>query len=113
MRRTMSKVIAPHPGEFLAAFLPRFPSGLIIERQVARDKPMRQWIVRPHHTEPLAQVEAVQRDLRFGEVRIRMHAASLNFRDQLLLAGRYPTSRDEPVVPLSDGAGEAIALGQG
>ena len=74
---------------------------------------MRQWMIRPHHTERLAQVEAVQRDLRFGEVRIRMHAASLNFRDQLLRAGRYPTSRDEPVVPLSDGAGEVIALGQG
>ena len=74
---------------------------------------MRQWIIRPHHAERLAQVEAVQRDLRFGEVRIRMHAASLNFRDQLLLAGRYPTSRDEPVVPLSDGAGEVIAVGEG
>ena len=74
---------------------------------------MRQWIIRPHHTQRLAQVEAVQPDLRFGEVRIRMHAASLNFRDQLLLAGRYPTSRDAPVVPLSDGAGEVIALGEG
>jgi NADPH:quinone reductase-like Zn-dependent oxidoreductase len=74
---------------------------------------MRQWKFRPHHTEPLEQVEAVQRNLRFGEVRIRMHSASLNFRDQLLLAGRYPTSRDEPVVPLSDGAGEVIAVGEG
>jgi NADPH:quinone reductase-like Zn-dependent oxidoreductase len=74
---------------------------------------MRQWMIRPHHAERLAQVEAVQRDLRFGEVRIRMHAASLNFRDHLLLAGRYPTSRDEPVVPLSDGAGEVIAVGEG
>ena len=74
---------------------------------------MRQWIVRPNHTEPLVQVDAVQRDLRFGEVRIRVHAASLNFRDQLLLTGRYPTRRDGPVVPLSDGAGEVIALGEG
>jgi NADPH:quinone reductase-like Zn-dependent oxidoreductase len=74
---------------------------------------MRQWIVRPHHTEPLAQVEAGQRALRFDEARIRVHAASLNFRDQLLLAGRYPISRNEPVVPLSDGAGEVIAVGAG
>ena len=73
---------------------------------------MRQWIVRPHHTD-LVLVEAVQRNLRFGEVRIRVHAASLNFRDQLLLGGRYPTSREEPVVPLSDGAGEVIAVGEG
>jgi NADPH:quinone reductase-like Zn-dependent oxidoreductase len=74
---------------------------------------MRQWMVRPHHSERLAKVEADERDLRFGEVRIRMHAASLNFRDHLLLGGRYPTGRDEPVVPLSDGAGEVIALGEG
>src|SRR5437868_14943464 len=73
---------------------------------------MRQWVVRPHHSERLAKVEADQRVLRFGEVRIRMHAASLNFRDHLLLGGRYPIGRNEPVVPLSDGAGEVIAVGE-
>jgi len=39
---------------------------------------MRQLMVRPHHSERLAKVGADQRDLRFGEVRIRMHTASLN-----------------------------------
>jgi NADPH:quinone reductase-like Zn-dependent oxidoreductase len=74
---------------------------------------MRQWQIRPTHESPLTLVQAAQRDPEPGEVRIRMHAASLNFRDQLLLTGRYPTSREEPVVPLSDGAGEVIEIGKG
>jgi NADPH:quinone reductase-like Zn-dependent oxidoreductase len=74
---------------------------------------MRQWKVQPKHEQPLTLVEASQRELEPGEVRIRMHATSLNFRDQLLLTGRYPTGNGEPVVPLSDGAGEVIAISQG
>lgn len=45
----------------------------------------------------------------FGQVAIRVHAASLNYRD-LLLAGN---PKIENVVPLSDGAGEIIELGEG
>jgi NADPH:quinone reductase-like Zn-dependent oxidoreductase len=74
---------------------------------------MRQWQVRPNHEQPLALVEVGERNPGPGEVRIRVHAASLNFRDLLLLTGRYPTSRTGPVVPLSDGAGEVIGLGPG
>ncbi len=44
-----------------------------------------------------------------GEVAIRVHAASLNYRD--LLNARNP--KIENVVPLSDGAGEISALGAG
>jgi NADPH:quinone reductase-like Zn-dependent oxidoreductase len=74
---------------------------------------MRQWKVRPKHEQPLVLEERIHQEPGPGEVRIRVHAASLNFRDQLLLGGRYPTSRNEPVVPLSDGAGEVIAVGAG
>ena len=42
----------------------------------------------------------------------QVRAASLNFRDLLLLGGTYPGA-DEPVVPLSDGAGEVLAVGPG
>lgn len=46
-----------------------------------------------------------------GEILVRMQAASLNYRD-LILARLYPEGRD-PFVPLSDGAGEIVALGSG
>jgi NADPH:quinone reductase-like Zn-dependent oxidoreductase len=49
-----------------------------------------------------------------GEVLIRVRACSLNYRDQMILQGRYfggPIDRD--ITPLSDGAGEVAAVGQG
>jgi NADPH:quinone reductase-like Zn-dependent oxidoreductase len=46
------------------------------------------------------------------DVMIRIHAASLNYRDVALLKGEYPMATKEGVVPLSDGAGEVIAVGQ-
>lgn len=48
-----------------------------------------------------------------GEALVRVRAASLNYRDILLLQGRYPVPAKEAVIPLSDGAGEVIALGEG
>ena len=49
-----------------------------------------------------------------GQVLVRVHAASLNFRDLAILSGQYPggvLQRD--TVPLSDGAGEIAAVGNG
>jgi NADPH:quinone reductase-like Zn-dependent oxidoreductase len=48
-----------------------------------------------------------------GEILVAMRAASVNFRDLLVPLGRYfggPIPAD--LVPLSDGAGEVVALGQ-
>lgn len=46
-----------------------------------------------------------------GQVLVRVRAASLNYRDLLIADGSYP--RAERVVPLSDGSGEVVELGQG
>ena len=49
-----------------------------------------------------------------GEVLIRVRACSLNYRDQAIPRGVYmggPIDRD--IVPLSDGAGEVAAVGEG
>ncbi len=49
-----------------------------------------------------------------GQVLVRMRAASLNFRDLSVATGRYMLSAVPPnVVPLSDGAGEVVELGDG
>jgi len=48
------------------------------------------------------------------QVLVRMRAASLNFRDLAIIAGKYfrgPLTED--TIPLSDGAGEVAALGAG
>jgi NADPH:quinone reductase-like Zn-dependent oxidoreductase len=43
---------------------------------------------------------------------VRVRAVSLNYRDTLILNGQYP-GLNLPIVPLSDGAGEVVALGEG
>lgn len=48
-----------------------------------------------------------------GEVLVRLHAASLNFRDIQVARGQYGKSGPERLSPLSDGAGEIAAIGAG
>lgn len=48
-----------------------------------------------------------------GEVLVRIRAVSLNRRDIYVLAGTYGRNAAATTVPLSDGAGEVIALGEG
>ncbi|WP_327090095.1 NAD(P)-dependent alcohol dehydrogenase [Nonomuraea sp. NBC_01738] len=46
------------------------------------------------------------------EIVVRMRAVSLNKRDLMLLDGTYPMKARDRVVPLSDGAGEVVAVGE-
>lgn len=48
-----------------------------------------------------------------GMVLIRIHAASLNYRDLLMVRGHYDPRLKMPRIPLSDGAGEVVAVGAG
>ena len=48
-----------------------------------------------------------------GELLIRVHAVSLNFRDIAMLRGRYPREYRPGLVPTSDAAGEVIEIGEG
>jgi NADPH:quinone reductase-like Zn-dependent oxidoreductase len=49
-----------------------------------------------------------------GQVLVRMRAASLNFRDLAIVAGKYFRGPlDHDTIPLSDGAGEVTAVGAG
>jgi NADPH:quinone reductase-like Zn-dependent oxidoreductase len=48
-----------------------------------------------------------------GQVLVRMRAASLNYRDLMVVKGVYNPKLKRPLVPLSDGSGEVIAVGTG
>jgi NADPH:quinone reductase-like Zn-dependent oxidoreductase len=48
-----------------------------------------------------------------GMVLIRIHATSLNYRDLLMVRGHYDPKLKMPRIPLSDGAGEVVAVGAG
>lgn len=48
-----------------------------------------------------------------GQVRLEMRAASLNYRDLLMVQGRYNPRQPLPLVPGSDGAGTVVEIGDG
>jgi NADPH:quinone reductase-like Zn-dependent oxidoreductase len=67
-----------------------------------------------HPEEGFDALKLVDRDrpgLGPGDVRVRMRAVSLNYRD--LMVARGSKKRAKRVVPVSDGAGEVIELGPG
>ena len=45
------------------------------------------------------------------EVRVRLHAVALNYRDLMMIRGDYTGGPKEPVIPASDGAGEVVEVG--
>ena len=62
----------------------------------------------------LDSLRLVERDAPkpgFGEVAVKVHAACLNHRDLLTLKGEYGPTKAENRIPLSDGIGSVIALG--
>ena len=75
--------------------------------------------MRAYQILPGAGIDALQcvdfpdRALGTGEVRIRVRAVSLNYRDLMVADGNYLVNVDESIVPCSDGAGEVLAVGPG
>ncbi len=75
---------------------------------------MKAWKVTPD----TAQLNLEQQQMNLlgpaeGEVQVRMQAASLNKRDLMVANGTYPGIKEGGLIPLSDGAGEVIAIGAG
>ena len=62
--------------------------------------------------ENLALVEREKPEQQANEVLVKFHAASLNYRDLMMVKGFYNPKLKVPLVPLSDGAGEIVAVGE-
>lgn len=77
---------------------------------------MRQWIIKAGSTslDGLVLIDAPEPHAGPGEVKVRVRACSLNYRDQIIPLGAYMgRAVDRDTVPLSDGAGEVVAVGAG
>ena len=61
----------------------------------------------------LMLVERPEPHAGVGQVVLKMRAFSLNYRDLMLVKGQYNPRLKLPVTPLSDGAGEVVAVGAG
>ncbi|MGI8543246.1 MAG: zinc-dependent alcohol dehydrogenase family protein [Aridibacter sp.] len=59
----------------------------------------------------LALVEREKPSPKETEVLVQFHAASLNYRDLMMIKGWYNPKLKTPLVPFSDGAGEVVEVG--
>lgn len=73
---------------------------------------MKTWrVVAGSQVEGLKLSDEAPGSLTPNQVRVRLRAASLNFRDTMVLRGMYPGGSPVPLVPGSDGAGDVIEVG--
>ncbi|WP_214474881.1 NAD(P)-dependent alcohol dehydrogenase [Mesorhizobium sp. dw_380] len=62
-------------------------------------------------TECLVMQDEVRPEPKPHEIVVRVRATSLNRRDTMIINGTYPLTPRRGIVPLSDGAGEIVAIG--
>src|SRR5215510_2645679 len=74
---------------------------------------MKVWELRKFGLSALAQAERPVPAPGPHELLVRIGAASLNYRDRLVIEGRFIPDLALPFVPASDGAGEVVAVGAG
>lgn len=74
---------------------------------------MRAWELQRFGLEHLRLVERPVPEPGPGQVLVRVRAAALNSRDLQVIHDRYDPEQRLPVVPVSDGVGEIVALGDG
>lgn len=64
----------------------------------------------------IANLQLVNRDTptpKRGEVLVRVVASSINARDRGIVGGFFPVGANKAAIPLSEGAGEVVAVGEG
>lgn len=74
---------------------------------------MKAYEIKEFGIDNLSIVERPDSEPATGEVIVRFHAASLNYRDLMVVSGTYNPRMKLPAIPFSDGAGEVAAVGEG
>ncbi len=74
---------------------------------------MRVWQISSFGVDSLEFVERPTPMPGEGEVLVKVHAISFNYRDLLMVKGLYNPKMRLPRIPCSDGAGEVAAVGEG
>jgi NADPH:quinone reductase-like Zn-dependent oxidoreductase len=74
---------------------------------------MRVWQIPSFGVDNLEIAERPTPEAGPGQVLVKVHAVSLNYRDLLVVLGKYNPRLALPCIPCSDGAGEVIAVGSG
>ena len=72
---------------------------------------MKQWQIPAFGIDSLSLVEKEPVQPGPNQIQVRVHAISLNYRDLMVVQGRYNPRLAMPRIPCSDGTGEVIAVG--
>ena len=88
---------------------PGFVSGRRVPFGGSQGKGMKSWQIPSFGA--LELVERPKLTLESHQVRLRIRAVSLNYRDHLMLQGVYNPKQPLPLVPCSDGSGEVLEVG--
>ncbi|HYJ92529.1 MAG TPA: NAD(P)-dependent alcohol dehydrogenase [Pyrinomonadaceae bacterium] len=73
---------------------------------------MKAYRIRKFGIGELSLIDIDQPKPQAGEVLVRLRAASLNYRDLMMIEGTYNPRLRLPLVPFSDGAGEVAEIGE-
>lgn len=73
---------------------------------------MKLWRIAAFGIDNLEFIDAPEPKTGPAEVLIRVHAVSLNYRDLMITLGRYNPKMALPRIPVSDGVGEIVAIGE-
>ncbi len=73
---------------------------------------MKAYEIQEFGIDKLSLVEREEPKPEANEVKVKFHAASLNYRDLMLIKGLYNPNQKLPLVPFSDGAGEVVEVGE-
>jgi NADPH:quinone reductase-like Zn-dependent oxidoreductase len=68
-------------------------------------------VISGRHGDALQRVERTTGAPAASEVRVRVKAVSLNYRDLMIARGDYPISTENPLIGVADGAGEVVEVG--
>lgn len=74
---------------------------------------MRAWQISAFGIDSIELATREDREPGPDEVKIRVRAASFNYRDLMMVKGIYNPKLKLPRIPCSDGAGEVVAVGDG
>jgi NADPH:quinone reductase-like Zn-dependent oxidoreductase len=74
---------------------------------------MRVWQISSFGIDSLEFVERPTPSPEAGEVLVKVRAISFNYRDLMVVKGIYNPKLKLPRIPVSDGAGEVVAVGEG
>lgn len=60
----------------------------------------------------LKLIDLPEPEVGANDVLVKIHANSMNYRELIILRGGYPRNNTIPVIPVSDGAGEVVSVGE-